>query len=64
MSVPVSLLQVSVVGVVRSSAPTETNVQYSLDDMTGPPLVVKQWVGTEVGNPGNHALYRDALITR
>lgn len=54
MSFPVSLLQVSLVGVVRSSAPTETNVQYSLDDMTGPPLVVKQWVDTEVGNPGNH----------
>lgn len=54
----------SVVGVVRSSAPTETNVQYSLDDVTGPPVVVKQWVGTEDGSPSNHALYRDALITR
>lgn len=24
-----------------------TNIQYSVDDMTGPPLNVKQWVNTE-----------------
>lgn len=44
------LLQVSVVGVVRGFAPFVTNIQYSVDDMTGPPLNVKQWVNTEVGS--------------
>ncbi|XP_078124193.1 replication protein A 32 kDa subunit-like [Sander vitreus] len=41
------LNQVSVVGVIRGSAPFVTNIQYSVDDMTGPPLNVKQWVNTE-----------------
>ncbi|XP_056876649.1 replication protein A 32 kDa subunit-A-like isoform X1 [Takifugu flavidus] len=41
------LHQVSVVGVVRRSAHYDTNVQYCVDDMTGPPLLVKQWVGEE-----------------
>ena len=40
-------LQVSVVGVVRGFVPFATNVQYSVDDMTGPPLNVKQWINTE-----------------
>uniref|UniRef100_A0A674MHE0 Replication protein A 32 kDa subunit-like n=1 Tax=Takifugu rubripes TaxID=31033 RepID=A0A674MHE0_TAKRU len=39
--------KVSVVGVVRRSAHYDTNVQYCVDDMTGPPLLVKQWVGEE-----------------
>ncbi|KAM9838326.1 replication protein A 32 kDa subunit-like [Aulostomus maculatus] len=41
------LHQVSVVGIVRGFAPFVTNIQYSVDDMTGPPLNVKQWVNTE-----------------
>ncbi|XP_035537393.1 replication protein A 32 kDa subunit-like [Morone saxatilis] len=41
------LNQVSLVGIVRGFAPFVTNVQYSVDDMTGPPLSVKQWVNTE-----------------
>nr|XP_046273605.1 replication protein A 32 kDa subunit-like isoform X2 [Scatophagus argus] len=41
------LNQVSVVGIVRGYAPFVTNVQYSVDDMTGPPLNVKQWVNTQ-----------------
>ncbi|XP_076610661.1 replication protein A 32 kDa subunit-like [Chaetodon auriga] len=41
------LNQVSVVGIMRGYAPFVTNVQYSVDDMTGPPLNVKQWVNTE-----------------
>ncbi|XP_027142511.1 replication protein A 32 kDa subunit-like isoform X2 [Larimichthys crocea] len=41
------LNQVSVVGIIRGFAPFVTNVQYSVDDMTGPPLNVKQWVGEE-----------------
>lgn len=44
------LFQVSVVGIVRRCRPYETNVQYCLDDMTGPPLVAKQWVSTEASN--------------
>ncbi|CAK6974074.1 replication protein A 32 kDa subunit-like isoform X2 [Scomber scombrus] len=45
------LNQVSVVGVVRGYAPFSTNVQYSVDDMTGPPLNVQQWVNAEVCTP-------------
>lgn len=41
------LNQVSVVGIIRGYAPFVTNVQYSVDDMTGPPLNVKQWVNEE-----------------
>ncbi|KAM7372804.1 hypothetical protein PAMP_007701 [Pampus punctatissimus] len=41
------LHQVSIVGVIRGLAPFVTNIQYSVDDMTGPPLNVKQWVNTE-----------------
>ncbi|XP_038580703.1 replication protein A 32 kDa subunit-like isoform X2 [Micropterus salmoides] len=38
------LNQVSIVGLLRGFAPFVTNIQYSVDDMTGPPLNVKQWV--------------------
>ena len=41
------LRQVSVVGVIRGFLPFVTNIQFSVDDMTGPPLNVKQWVNTE-----------------
>uniref|UniRef100_A0A3B4Y6E7 Replication protein A C-terminal domain-containing protein n=1 Tax=Seriola lalandi dorsalis TaxID=1841481 RepID=A0A3B4Y6E7_SERLL len=40
-------LQVSVVGVVRALSHFATNVQYAVDDMTGPRLNVKQWVNEE-----------------
>ncbi|XP_054911978.1 replication protein A 32 kDa subunit-like [Poeciliopsis prolifica] len=52
------LKQVSVVGVIRGFAPFVTNVQYAVDDMTGPPLNVKLWVNMEdfalttVASPG------------
>ncbi|XP_041665351.1 replication protein A 32 kDa subunit-like [Cheilinus undulatus] len=49
------LNQLSVVGVIRGYAPFVTNVQYSLDDMTGPPLNVKQWVNSEDGAVINFA---------
>ncbi|XP_029298497.1 replication protein A 32 kDa subunit-like [Cottoperca gobio] len=39
--------QVSVVGVVRGFAPFVTNIQFSVDDMTGPALNVKQWLNTQ-----------------
>ncbi|XP_056277293.1 replication protein A 32 kDa subunit-like [Pseudoliparis swirei] len=45
------LNQVSVVGVIGGVAPFVTNIQFSVDDMTGPPLNVKQWVNAEDGAP-------------
>ncbi|KAG8005018.1 Replication protein A 32 kDa subunit, partial [Nibea albiflora] len=44
------LNHVSVVGIVRGFAPFVTNIQYSVDDMTGPPLNVKQWVHEEASS--------------
>lgn len=43
-------LQVSIVGIIRGFAPFVTNIRYSVDDMTGPPLNVKQWVNTEASS--------------
>lgn len=40
-------MQVSVVGIIRGSAPFVTNIQYCVDDMTAAPLTVKQWINTE-----------------
>ncbi|KAF0047527.1 hypothetical protein F2P81_001160 [Scophthalmus maximus] len=50
------LNQVSVVGVVRECSPLATSVRYSVDDMTGPPLNVKQWDGAivAVASPGSY----------
>lgn len=47
-------LQVSVVGIIRRVAPFATYIQYSVDDMTGPPLKVKLWIHSEVGNIDSH----------
>lgn len=41
------LNQVSIVGVVRGSSPCATYDQYFVDDMTGPPLTVRQWINTD-----------------
>ncbi|XP_055081338.1 replication protein A 32 kDa subunit-like isoform X2 [Periophthalmus magnuspinnatus] len=41
------LNQVSLVGIVRKSSPCSTYNQYSVDDMTGPPLTVRQWVNAD-----------------
>uniref|UniRef100_A0A3Q2DBT8 Replication protein A C-terminal domain-containing protein n=1 Tax=Cyprinodon variegatus TaxID=28743 RepID=A0A3Q2DBT8_CYPVA len=41
------LNQVSIVGIVRGFAPFLTNVQYLVDDMTGPPMNVKLWITME-----------------
>lgn len=35
-------------GVIRSTDKSMTNIQYKVDDMTGAPMDVKQWVDTEV----------------
>ncbi|XP_028453496.1 replication protein A 32 kDa subunit isoform X2 [Perca flavescens] len=56
------LNQVSVVGIIRGSAPFVTNIQYSVDDMTGPPLNVKQWVNTEdCASPGTYVKVTGSL---
>ncbi|XP_068432153.1 replication protein A 32 kDa subunit-A-like [Clinocottus analis] len=44
------LNQVSIVGVIRGSTPFVTNIQFSVDDMTGPPLNVTQWVNAEASS--------------
>ncbi|KAK7899166.1 hypothetical protein WMY93_020019 [Mugilogobius chulae] len=41
------LNQVSLVGIVRSCSPGVAYNQYFVDDMTGPPLTVRQWIDTE-----------------
>ncbi|TSK28178.1 Replication protein A 32 kDa subunit [Bagarius yarrelli] len=41
------LNQVTLVGLIREAKLTETHLIYSLDDMTGPPLDVKQWLNLE-----------------
>lgn len=40
--------QITLVGVIRSTDKSMTNIQYKVDDMTGAPMDVKQWVDTEV----------------
>ncbi|KAM7383171.1 hypothetical protein PAMP_002844 [Pampus punctatissimus] len=43
----VEVSQVTIVGVIRSTDKSMTNIQYKVDDMTGAPMDVKQWVDTE-----------------
>ncbi|KAK1785465.1 hypothetical protein P4O66_018831 [Electrophorus voltai] len=40
--------EVTVVGIIRRTMPTVTHVVYCLDDMTGPPMDVQQWMDLEV----------------
>uniref|UniRef100_A0A3Q3VTT8 Replication factor A protein 2 n=1 Tax=Mola mola TaxID=94237 RepID=A0A3Q3VTT8_MOLML len=46
----VEVAQVTIVGVIRNTDKSMTNIQYKVDDMTGAPMDVKQWVDTE--DPG------------
>ncbi|XP_008275611.1 replication protein A 32 kDa subunit [Stegastes partitus] len=46
----VEVTQVTIVGIIRSTDKSMTNIQYKVDDMTGAPMDVKQWVDTE--DPG------------
>ncbi|KAK3525411.1 hypothetical protein QTP86_031513 [Hemibagrus guttatus] len=41
------LNQVTVVGLIRRTTLTLTHIVYSVDDMTGPPLDIKQWQNFE-----------------
>ncbi|KAL4657542.1 replication protein A 32 kDa subunit [Arapaima gigas] len=43
----VEIAQVTLVGIIRNTEKSMTNIQYKVDDMTGPPMDVKQWVDTE-----------------
>ncbi|XP_056142595.1 replication protein A 32 kDa subunit isoform X1 [Lampris incognitus] len=43
----VEISQVTLVGVIRSTEKSMTNIQYKVDDMTCAPMDVKQWVDTE-----------------
>lgn len=43
----VEVAQVTIVGIIRSTDKSMTNIQYKVDDMTGSPMDVKQWVDTE-----------------
>ena len=49
-----SVSQVTLVGVIRSTDKSMTNIQYKVDDMTGAPMDVKQWVDTEVSERTNY----------
>lgn len=43
----VEVAQVTIVGVIRSTDKSMTNIQYKVDDMTGASMDVKQWLDTE-----------------
>ncbi|XP_008320918.1 replication protein A 32 kDa subunit [Cynoglossus semilaevis] len=43
----VELAQITLVGVIRTTEKAITNVLYKVDDMTGAPIEVKQWMDTE-----------------
>lgn len=47
-SAKVILVQVTLVGLIRSVKESPTRVEYEIDDMTGPPLEVRQFVDTDV----------------
>ncbi|XP_076827922.1 replication protein A 32 kDa subunit [Brachyhypopomus gauderio] len=46
----VEVAQVTIVGIIRSTDKSMTNIQYKVDDMTWAPMDVKQWVDTEDPN--------------
>ncbi|KAI1894890.1 hypothetical protein AGOR_G00120420 [Albula goreensis] len=43
----VEIAQITLLGIVRNTEKSVTNIQYKVDDMTGPPMSVKQWVDVE-----------------
>ncbi|KAJ0066500.1 hypothetical protein NL108_013974, partial [Boleophthalmus pectinirostris] len=52
----VEVAQVTIVGIIRSTDKSMTNIQYKVDDMTGAPMDVKQWVDTEDPSVDNTVL--------
>ncbi|XP_041069645.1 replication protein A 32 kDa subunit [Carcharodon carcharias] len=49
----VELSQVTVVGVIKDAEKAPTNILYKLDDMTAPPMDVRQWVDTDEAGSEN-----------
>uniref|UniRef100_W5M5H7 Replication factor A protein 2 n=1 Tax=Lepisosteus oculatus TaxID=7918 RepID=W5M5H7_LEPOC len=49
----VEVSQVTLVGIVRNAEKAPTNILYKVDDMTGPPLDVRQWVDTDEAGSDN-----------
>ncbi|XP_050402173.1 replication protein A 32 kDa subunit-B isoform X1 [Patella vulgata] len=45
------MLQVTIVGLVRAVKETQTRLDYEIDDMTGPPIEVKQFVDNDESLP-------------
>ncbi|XP_028280751.1 replication protein A 32 kDa subunit [Parambassis ranga] len=52
----VEVAQVTIVGIIRNTDKSMTNIQYKVDDMTGAPMDVKQWVDTEDSSVDNTVL--------
>lgn len=40
--------QITIIGIVRSVKESATRLDYEIDDMTGPPLEVRQFVDNDV----------------
>ncbi|XP_060778140.1 replication protein A 32 kDa subunit isoform X2 [Neoarius graeffei] len=58
----VEIAQVTIVGIIRSTDKSMTNIQYKVDDMTAAPMDVKQWVDTEDPNVDNSVIPPDTYV--
>uniref|UniRef100_H3CD80 Replication protein A C-terminal domain-containing protein n=1 Tax=Tetraodon nigroviridis TaxID=99883 RepID=H3CD80_TETNG len=58
------LFQVTLVGVIRSTDKSMTNIQYKVDDMTGAPMDVKQWVDMEVSSVDHNLLTQGIYVLK
>ncbi|XP_003977145.2 replication protein A 32 kDa subunit [Takifugu rubripes] len=58
----VEVVQITLVGVIRSTDKSMTNIQYKVDDMTAAPMDVKQWVDTEDPNVDSTVLPPDTYV--
>ncbi|CAJ1062699.1 replication protein A 32 kDa subunit [Xyrichtys novacula] len=52
----VEVAQATIIGVIRSTDKSATNILYKVDDMTGAPMDVRQWVDIEDANVDNNVL--------
>ncbi|TSK34906.1 Replication protein A 32 kDa subunit [Bagarius yarrelli] len=58
----VEVAQVTIVGIIRSTDKSMTNIQYKVDDMTAAPMDVKQWVDTEDPSVDNSVIPPDTYV--
>uniref|UniRef100_A0A4W4H674 Replication factor A protein 2 n=1 Tax=Electrophorus electricus TaxID=8005 RepID=A0A4W4H674_ELEEL len=58
----VEVAQVTIVGIIRSTDKSMTNIQYKVDDMTWAPMDVKQWVDTEDPNVDSSVIHPDTYV--